>query len=223
MSARISNAAIDKPMEIIPMVVSSVKTKHTYQVADFAAEVEAVVCREREQARIIAQLEPLLARFLAAGTLPEQYCLPVPGRLATEHQGFTLYRLHRGTDDRFNIMVAIWPPGGGTGVHDHAGNWVVEGVYRNCLHTIRYTRQDDGSRAGHAELRQTMALDLNPGEVAHVKYPDAAIHDFINRSTQATVSVHIYGGDITQETLNYFDPATHTVQAVAHDLSYDNE
>lgn len=205
------------------MVGNPVTQMQAYRVEDFAAEVEAVVANEHDQARLIPQLEPLLARFLAAGTLPDQYCLPVPGRVASEHQDFTLYRLHRGTDDRFNIMVAIWPPGGGTGVHDHAGNWVVEGVYRNCLHTIRYARQDDGRRPGHATLRQTMALDLLPGEVAHVKYPDAAIHDFINRSAAATVSVHIYGGDITKETLNYFDPATGTVQTVAHDLSYDNE
>lgn len=205
------------------MVGNAVTQRQTYEVADFAAEVEAVVANERDQARLIPRLEPLLARFLAAGSLPEQYCQPVPGRVASEHQDFTLYRLHRGSDDRFNIMVAIWPPGGGTGVHDHAGKWVVEGVYRNCLHTIRYARQDDGSRSGHAELRQTVALDMFPGEVAHVKFPDESIHDFINRSDQATVSVHIYGGDITQETLNYFDPATNTVQTIAHDLSYDNE
>ena len=205
------------------MASNPVMHRPSYQVADFAAEVEAVVASEREQARLIPRLEPLLARFLAAGTLPEQYCLPVPGRIASDHQDFTLYRLHRGTDDRFNIMVAIWPPGGGTGVHDHAGKWVVEGVYRNCLHTIRYAREDDGSRLGHAELRQTMTLDMHPGEVAHVQFPDESIHDFINRSDIATVSVHIYGGDITKETLNYFDPATATVQAIAHDLSYDNE
>ena len=194
-----------------------------YKIEDFAAEVEAVVASECEQARLIPRLEPLLARFLAAGTLPEQYCLPVPGRVASEHQDFTLYRLHRGTDDRFNIMVAIWPPGGGTGVHDHAGKWVVEGVYRNCLHTIRYTREDDGERAGYAQLRQTLALDLLAGQVAHVQHPHESIHDFINHSAEPTVSVHIYGGDITTETLNYFDPATRTVQSVAHDLSYDNE
>lgn len=205
------------------MVGNAKQQMHSYTLADFAAEVEAAVASEREQAPLIAQLEPLLARFLAAGTLAEEYCQPRPSRVASEHQDFTLYRLHRGTDDRFNIMAAIWPAGGGTGVHDHAGNWVVEGVYRNCLHTIRYAREDDGARAGHAQLRQTKALDMLPGEVAHVRYPDEAIHDFINRSSAPTVSVHIYGGDITKETLNYFDPAAHTVQSVAHDLSYDNE
>lgn len=205
------------------MATNPAAQMQVYKIEDFAAEVEAVVASECEQARLIPRLEPLLARFLAAGTLPEQYCLPVPGRVASEHQDFTLYRLHRGTDDRFNIMVAIWPPGGGTGVHDHAGKWVVEGVYRNCLHTIRYTREDDGKRAGYAELRQTLALDLLAGQVAHVQHPHESIHDFINHSAEPTVSVHIYGGDITTETLNYYDPATRTVQSVAHDFSYDNE
>ncbi len=195
----------------------------TYSVEELAADVEAVVARDTEQAKIVPQLEPLLARFLAAGTLPEQYCQPAAGRTASAHQDFSLYRLYRGANDRFNIMAAIWPAGGGSGVHDHAGNWVVEGVYRNTLHTVRYTRQDDGSRPGHAELHETAALDMYPGDVAHVQYPDEVVHDFINSSQEPTVSVHIYGGDITKETLNYFDPAANAVEAVAHDLSYDNE
>ena len=194
-----------------------------YTVEAFAVDVEAVVARETAQAQIIPQLEPLLARFLAADTLPDQFCRAAQNRIASDHQDFTLYRLHRGTNDRFNIMAAIWPAGGGTGVHDHAGNWVVEGVYRNKLHTIRYVRQDDGSQPAHADLRETMTLDMLPGDVAHVQYPDQFIHDFINPTEEPTVSVHIYGGDITQETLNYFDPATNTVEPVAHDLSYDNE
>ena len=194
-----------------------------YTIEALAADVEAVVGRETEQAKLVPQLEPLLSRFLAAQTLPEQYCQPAAGRVASEHQDFTLYRLYRGTHDRFNIMAAIWPAGGGSGVHDHAGNWVVEGVYRNMLHTIRYKRQDDASQPGHAELRETLALDMRPGDVAHVQYPDEAIHDFINPSQEPTVSVHIYGGDITKETLNYFDPANQTVESIAHDLSYDNE
>lgn len=194
-----------------------------YAVSELAADVEAAVAAESTQARLIPLLEPLLKRFITEGGLPEHYCQPVVGRTASAHQDFTLYRLHRGTADRFNIMVAIWPPGGGTGVHDHAGNWVVEGVYRNSLHTIRYRREDDGSQSGYARLRKTMTLDMQAGEVAHVQYPDEAIHDFINRSDQPTVSVHIYGGDITKETLNYFDVGKNAVAAVAHDLHYDNE
>ncbi len=68
-----------------------------------------------------------------------------------------------------------------------------------------------------------MALDMSPGDVAHVLYPDECVHDFINPTDERTVSVHIYGGDITQETLNYFDPDHDAVEAVSHDLSYDNE
>ena len=195
----------------------------TYTVEDLGADVEAIVASETKHTKLVPQIEPLLARFLAAETLPERYCQAAEGRVATDHQDFTMYRVYRGANDRFSILAAIWPAGGGTGVHDHAGNWVVEGVYRNKLHTIRYQRQDDESQSGHAELRETKALDLLPGDVAHVQYPDEFIHDFTNQTEELTVSVHIYGGDITKETLNYFDPANKTVEVVAHDLSYDNE
>jgi predicted metal-dependent enzyme (double-stranded beta helix superfamily) len=196
-------------------------TPYTWE--QLAIDVETVVAREREHAKIVPAVEPLLARFLSAQTLPEQYCRPAEGRVATEHQDFTVYRLHRGPKDCFNIMVAIWPAGGSSGVHDHAGKWVVEGVYRNKLHTIRYKRLDDKSQPGYAQLRESVALDLHPGAVAHVLSPNEEIHDFINPSKEPTVSVHIYGGDISQETLNYFNPAANTVERVTHEIRYDNE
>ena len=147
------------------------KQEPAYTVEQLAADVEAIVTREREHAQIVPAVEPLLARLLTAQTLPDQYCRPAEGRVATEHQDFTVYRLYRGPKDCFNIMVAIWPSGGSSGIHDHAGKWVVEGVYRNKLHTIRYKRTDNKSQPGHAELRESIALDLHPGDVAHVLSP----------------------------------------------------
>ena len=194
-----------------------------YTLEQLAGDMEALITREKEHAPIVAAAEPLLERFLAADSLPEEYCQPAPGRITTEHKEFTLYRLHRGPEDCFNIMAAIWPPGGSSGVHDHAGKWVVEGVYRNQLHTIRYKRLDDGTQPGHAELRETTALDLRPGDVSHVLSPNEEVHDFHNQTDEPVVSVHIYGGDISTETLNYFDPAGKSVERVAHDLNYDNE
>ena len=194
-----------------------------YTLEQLAGDMEALIAREKEHAPIVAAAEPLLERFLAADSLPEEYCQPAPGGINTEHKEFTLYRLHRGPEDCFNIMAAIWPPGGSSGVHDHAGKWVVEGVYRNQLHTIRYKRLDDGTQPGHAELRETTALDLRPGDVSHVLSPNEEVHDFLNQTDEPVVSVHIYGGDISTETLNYFDPAGKSVERVAHDLNYDNE
>ena len=123
------------------MASNPVHQQDTYTIELLAADVEAVVARESEQAELIPRLERFLARFLVAGTLPEQYCQAATGRVASDHQDFTLYRLYRASDDRFNIMTAIWPAGGGTGVHDHAGNWVVEGVYRNKLRKRNKVRQ----------------------------------------------------------------------------------
>ncbi len=199
------------------------KQEDAYTVEQLAADVEAIVTREREHAKIVPAVEPLLSRLLAAQTLPEQYCRPAAARVATEHQDFTVYRLHRGPKDCFNIMVAIWPSGGSSGVHDHAGKWVVEGVYRNKLHTIRYKRIDNKSQPGHAELRESIALDLHPGDAAHVLSPNEEIHDFVNPTETSTVSVHIYGGDISTETLNYFNPQAQTIEQVTHEIRYDNE
>jgi predicted metal-dependent enzyme (double-stranded beta helix superfamily) len=120
-------------------------------------------------------------------------------------------------------MVAIWPTGRTTGVHDHAGKWVVEGVYRNTLHTVRYRRLDDRLRPRYAELRETAVFDLYSGDVSHVLSPDQDIHGFTNTTDTPMVSMHIYGGDISSETRNHFDPAAKTVTQVTQEIHYDNE
>src|SRR5262245_42375262 len=81
--------------------MSNLAQKHeaAYTLEQLATDMETLVARECGHARIVAAAEPLLARFLAAGTLPEAYCRPATARMATAQQGFTLYRLHRGPRD----------------------------------------------------------------------------------------------------------------------------
>jgi len=83
--------------------------------------------------------------------------------------------------------------------------------------------QDTWAAAGRDGAPQIVALDLQPGDVAHVLSPNEEIHDFINPTKTPTVSVHIYGGDISTETLNYFNPQAKTVEQVTHEIRYDNE
>ena len=198
-------------------------TAQPYSVEELTKDVEEVVNANPAHAAIVRAVEPLLARFLKAESLPEAYCQPVSEREASAHQDFTLYRLHRGSGDHFNLLVAIWPPGGASGIHDHAGKWVVEGVYRNRLRTVRYRRLDDGTVEERAALEERESVELRPGDISHVLEPDQTIHDFVNRSDEPTVSVHIFGGDVSRERLHYFDLASGAVETVEQELRFDNE
>ncbi|MBM4258726.1 MAG: hypothetical protein FJ147_22850 [Deltaproteobacteria bacterium] len=190
----------------------------TYNLTKFAADVTEIVQRERDPARIVAAAKPLMAKIIAVPNfLPEQYTKPV-----SPEQPFGLYLIHRGPQDAFTVMSALWPPSGGTPVHDHAGSWGVEVILEGTLHTRRFKRLDDGSREGYADLQQTTELDIHAREIAHIIPPDQDVHQFSNLSGKPVLSFHIYGGDITKQTRNKFNPEEKTVIKYVDPLRYDN-
>ena len=193
---------------------------------DLVAGARELVDTIDNHARLVAGLEPLLARFLRTEILPESYCHPASGTPTTAHPGFRyhLHLLHQDPRDRFNIVSAIWlGSGGGSGIHDHGGRWVVEGVYRGQIHTTRYRRRNGGERPGLATLEATASTELRPTDVAHVLSPDEEIHEFTNRGIEPAVSLHIYGGDVRGKTIHYFDLAAGTAEAVTHETHYESE
>ena len=120
------------------------------------------------------------------------------------------------------MTSAIWPPNGGTPVHDHTGSWAVEVVLCGSLHTKRFQRPDDDSRPGYAKLRQTAELDIPTKAIAHVIPPDEDIHQFTNITDKPVLSFDIYGGDITLQTRNRFAPEENAVVKYVDPLKHDN-
>jgi predicted metal-dependent enzyme (double-stranded beta helix superfamily) len=55
----------------------------------------------------------------------------------------------------FVVNAVVRPPGYKGGVHDHAHAYVLYGVVDGTEQLERYHRIDDGSRAGHAQVRLT--------------------------------------------------------------------
>ena len=191
----------------------------TYNLTKLAADMTEIIQREHDPAKIVAAAKPLVAKIIEVpGFLPEQYTRPV-----SPTQPFGLYLIHRGPQDSFTMLSALWPPNGGTPVHDHAGSWAVEAILEGTLHTYRFKRMDDGSREGYAELRQTAELDVHPKDIAHVLPPEQDIHQFTNLSGKPVLSFHLYGGDITKQTRNKFNPAEKTVVKYVDPLKYDNQ
>ncbi len=190
-----------------------------YTLEQLIVDVTEVVRKESRPAKIVEAVRPLMARMVQReGFLPEPYTRPV-----SQEQPFGCYLVHRGPQNAFTILSVVWPPGGKTPVHDHAGSWAVEAILKGTLHTRRFKRLDDGSREGYAELRQTAELDLHERAIAHVLPPDQDIHQFLNQTQQPVLSFHIYGGDITQQTRNRFNPEEKTVTPYVDPLRYDNE
>ncbi|MDX6287030.1 MAG: 3-mercaptopropionate dioxygenase, partial [Frankiales bacterium] len=195
-------------------VAEGTKSK-AYSLADFTRDVEAVIQKAAEdsgggpfqrstdaQKHIVAGTEPLLARFLSEGTIPAEYCGPQDGVEVEDpgsHYSYRVNMLYRGKDDRFCIISTMWPPDASTGVHDHNGTFVVEGVYQGKMRTTKYERLDDGQRDGFAELKDVWTGTAEVGETTHVLWPEEDIHEYTNAISSPSVTIHIYGADPSKE------------------------
>jgi predicted metal-dependent enzyme (double-stranded beta helix superfamily) len=129
---------------------------------------------------------------------------------------YARHLLHKDKHDRFVVVSLVWLPGQGTPVHDHS-TWGVAGIVSNELRIVNYVRLDDGQKPGYAELREASAVAAGPGTVLYVLPPNDEIHVLENASDRTTITLHVYGKEITR--FNVFD-----VEAKSYkpsEVSYD--
>ncbi len=103
--------------------------------------------------------------------------------------------LHRDPADRYSVVVMVWGPGQGTPLHDHAGVWCVECVYRG---RIRVTSFDLESPPGAEPFRFTpeSVVFAGVGEAGHL-IPPFEYHMIENADATPSVTLHVYGGELT--------------------------
>jgi len=112
--------------------------------------------------------------------------------------------LHRDPRGRYTAIVMTWGPGQGTGVHDHGGLWCVEGVVDGEIAVTQYLVEQDDD--GFYRVKPIGALLAGTGS-AGCLIPPTDHHVLANaRPTRASVTLHIYGGDL--DDCKVFVPAT---------------
>jgi hypothetical protein len=70
---------------------------------------------------------------------------------------------------------------------------------------INYSRLDDGSRAGYAELKERERFFLNPGESAHTYPLDRGIHMTGNPTLDTVITLSLYGKPLARPYIQGFD------------------
>ena len=123
-------------------------------------------------------------------------CLGDPALLPRDHVvgGATAYRqhvLHVAPDAAFSLVALVWLPGQETPVHDHL-TWCVVGVHQGAEDETRYEFTPDGE-----QLRETVRVHAGVGDVAGL-LPPGDIHRVRNGTDDVTVSLHVYGTDVTR-------------------------
>jgi predicted metal-dependent enzyme (double-stranded beta helix superfamily) len=157
-------------------------------VARFGNDTHAIT------AAIDAPFQALLARsdLLTIG-------VPRPGN----HVAMSWYLYYDG-----DLSLLIYPLAKGKVIpaHDH-GNWESMFVYRGAVKHTVYERIDDGTVAGHADLRIVDDRVLKPGDSAVIA-PPADIHTFL-ATEEDTYAITVASGFYKEERC-YFQPEAKT-------------
>jgi predicted metal-dependent enzyme (double-stranded beta helix superfamily) len=112
-----------------------------------------------------------LVRLVEDAAFLEKVILPVR-RDAQGAKEWYVARRYTAEDGSYSLQVFAWPPGTGTKIHDHS-SWGAYRCFAGSVVEERYERLDDGSRVGHARLKQIWQLWWSPEAEDSVPRPRA--------------------------------------------------
>lgn len=157
-------------------------------------------------------LEP--ARDLLTGLvsrddwLPDEFARPSAER-------YRQYLLYGDPLDRFSLVSFVWGPGQRTPVHDHL-TWGLIGMLRGEEVSTAYVRD------GAGRLRVGGRERLRPGQVEAVSPTIGDVHAVSNGfDDRASISIHLYGGNIGLIRRHVFVPETGEVKDFVSGYSSD--
>lgn len=119
--------------------------------------------------------------------LSPDFLVPTPNSYARR----LLYRHPKGA---YCIVIMVWDVGQGTPIHDHAGLWCVECVYRGCIRVDSYDLQGTpkDEEVGFVEAGSVIAGCGSAGALI----PPFDYHVIENEGDEPAITVHVYGGDM---------------------------
>ncbi len=177
-------------------LVSHLPAVSLNRLREFVIEMTKIVDRHDDEAALLAQSTPMLRTLVGADDwLPAEYAEPDPA-------GYRQMLLHADPLERFSVVSFVWGPGHKTLIHDH-GVWGLVGVLRSVELSTAY---DPGSLTPGAQTR------MLPGDVVAVSPTIGDVHQVSNGANGATVSIHVYGGNIGAIRRRSFNAVTGAAQ-----------
>jgi predicted metal-dependent enzyme (double-stranded beta helix superfamily) len=126
--------------------------------------------------------------------------------------------LYRSAAHGYTVVAMTWNPGQGTPIHDHAGMWCVEGVWRGALEVVQYELLERDEPC--YRLRPVTTMQASAGSAGSL-IPPHDHHSIRNASSSdIAVSVHVYQGRMSR--CSVFEPAQgQWYRRERHALSFD--
>ncbi len=107
-----------------------------------------------------------------------------------EDDHYARRELYRSERHGYSVVAMTWAPRQGTPLHDHAGQWCVEGVWQGMLEVTPYELVEADGERFRFEPRGTMAAGAGS---AGSLIPPHEYHTICNPSDEAiAVSLHVY-------------------------------
>jgi predicted metal-dependent enzyme (double-stranded beta helix superfamily) len=170
----------------------------TYALSDFVSDLRTLATETGDPAATAEKVVPLAQRLVAENDWSDPMY-----REAGQDQGFGICVLSAEPDDTLFVETICWLPGRGVAPHDHQTWGVVVGIDGDEIN-LNWTRNDDGSKPGFADLSVASEVTVGPGEAATFMPDD--IHSVRNDGPSPTVSLHVYGKVLSTLERSEFDP-----------------
>ncbi len=162
---------------------------------DFIVDYTRLVTSALPESETIAQGRALLAKLLSTSAW-------LPADLAATGPAYRQNLLHCDPLQRFSMVCFVWGPEQRTLVHDHTVYGLI-GLLRGREIEQRYDRGTDGA------LTPTTRSVLTEGQTAFVSPSTCDLHRVSNGlDSDASISIHVYGGNIGAITRASYDEAT---------------
>ncbi len=161
--------------------------------ATFLNAMDALVARAAPEAVTLDTAEHTLRALIANDDwLPAEYQQP-------DAKTYRALALYVDPQSRYSVVSFVWGPGQKTGIHNHTV-WGLVGV----LHGGETCEEFNRAASGAWTLSHAHALQC--GEIDRVSPTIGDVHRVSNGfDDRATVSIHLYGGDIGRIHRNIFE------------------
>ncbi|HTK32876.1 MAG TPA: cysteine dioxygenase family protein [Candidatus Saccharimonadaceae bacterium] len=171
---------------------------------------EAVAARD--DAERCRNVKKVLVDVVQSGEqfVEPQYLVPAPDRYARR-------LMHRDAQNRYTVLAMVWDRGQGTPLHDHAGTWCVECVYRGRIRVTSYSVRGGDPERDVVQFARENVVMAGVGE-AGALIPPFEYHVLENADDSPSITLHVYGGEMTY--CHIFDPVDGGYLRKYRELSY---
>ena len=138
------------------------------------------------------------------------YLEPAPDRYARR-------LLHRDPQGRYTVIVMVWGRGQGTPLHDHAGIWCVECVYRGRIKVTSFSVRGGDPERGIVQFAKETEVLAGVGE-AGALIPPFEYHVLENADDMPAITLHVCGGELDH--CHIFEPVEQGFVRRFRELTY---